>query len=127
MRKRDYGQEYLKDVGAKLASVEKRNAAKFVRAGAMIADAYEQDRLVHVYGGGGHTCLMIFEMFFRAGGLANINPIIGHDITPVCQALKYLEVERTTGYANCLIRYYGVGQRRPADHLPQHRHESHDD
>lgn len=110
MSKRDYGQEYLKDVGAKLASVEKRNAGKFVRAGAMIADAYEQDRLVHVYGGGGHTCLMIFEMFFRAGGLANINPIIGHDITPVCQALKYLEVERTTGYANCLIRYYGVGQ-----------------
>jgi uncharacterized phosphosugar-binding protein len=49
-------------------------------------------------------------MFFRAGGLANINPIIGHDITPVCQALKYLEVERTTGYANCLIRYYGVGR-----------------
>jgi uncharacterized phosphosugar-binding protein len=76
----------------------------------MIADAYEQDRLVHVYGGGGHTCLMIFEMFFRAGGLGNINPIIGHDITPVCQALKYLEVERTTGYANGLIRYYGVGK-----------------
>jgi len=110
MAKRNYGQEYLKDVSAKLALVESRNAGKFPRAGRMIADAYEQDRLVHVYGGGGHTCLMIFEMFFRAGGLANINPIIGHDITPVCQALKYLAVERTTGYANCLIRYYGVGR-----------------
>jgi len=108
MATRNYGQEYLKDVSGKLASVESRNAAKFARAGRMIADAYEQDRLVHVYGGGGHTCLMIFEMFFRAGGFANINPIIGHDITPVCQAMKYLEIERTTGYGNCLIRYYGV-------------------
>ena len=110
MARRNYGREYLGDVRKKLSSVESHNAKKFKQAGRMIADAYEQDRLVHVYGGGGHTCLMIFEMFFRAGGLANINPIIGHDITPVCQALKYLEVERTTGYANCLIRYYGVGK-----------------
>ena len=107
---RNYGREYLSDVRRRLASVESHNAKKFKRAGRMIADAYEADRLVHVYGGGGHTCLMIFEMFFRAGGLGNINPIIGHDITPVCQALKYLEVERTPGYANCLIRYYEVGR-----------------
>jgi uncharacterized phosphosugar-binding protein len=62
-----------------------------------------------VYGGGGHTVMMVFEMFFRAGGMANVNPIIGHDISPVCQALKYLEVERTTGYGACLVRYYEVG------------------
>jgi uncharacterized phosphosugar-binding protein len=75
----------------------------------MIAEAYAQDRLIHVYGGGGHTVMMVCEMFFRAGGLANVNPIFGHDISPLCQALKYLEVERTVGYANCLVRYYGVG------------------
>jgi uncharacterized phosphosugar-binding protein len=49
-------------------------------------------------------------MFFRAGGMANVNPIFGHDISPLCQALKYLEVERTVGYANCLVRYYGVSK-----------------
>ncbi|MBN2584816.1 MAG: sugar isomerase domain-containing protein [Planctomycetes bacterium] len=104
------GQAYLANVQAKVASVEKHQAENFGKAGAMIADAYAEDRLVHVYAGGGHTCLMICEMFFRAGGLANVNPIMGHDISPYCQALKYLEVERTTGYANCLIRYYGVSE-----------------
>lgn len=104
------GQAYLANVQGKLAAVEKRQAENLRKAGVMIADAYAADRLVHVYGGGGHTCMMVFEMFFRAGGLANINPIIGHDISPVCQSLKYLEVERTPGYANCLIRYYEVGQ-----------------
>jgi len=102
------GRAYLKNVQEKQASVEAHQAEHFRQAGRMIAEAYEQDRLVHVYAGGGHTCLMICEMFFRAGGLANVNPIMGHDISPFCQALKYLEVERTPGYANCLIRYYGV-------------------
>ncbi len=102
------GQAYLKDVQARMAAVEAHQAENFRKAGVMIADAYEQDRLIHVYGGGGHTVMMLVEMFFRAGGLANVNPIMGHDISPFCQALKYLEVERTTGYARCLIRYYDV-------------------
>ena len=106
----DLGQAYLKNVQSKLEAVEASQGSNLRKAGAMIADAFGQDRLVHVYGGGGHTCMMVFEMFFRAGGLANINPIIGHDISPVCQALKYLEVERTTGYGACLIRYYEVGK-----------------
>jgi uncharacterized phosphosugar-binding protein len=104
----DRGQAYLKDVQNRLASVEAHQAENLRKAGAMIADAYAADRLVHVYGGGGHTVLMLCEMFFRAGGLANVNPVMGHDISPFCQALKYLEVERTTGYARCLIRYYGL-------------------
>ena len=104
------GQAYLDNVTEKLNAVESSQAAKFRQAGEMIADAYGEDRLIHVYGGGGHTCLMVAEMFFRAGGLANVNPIMGHDISPWCQALKYLQIERTTGYANGLIRYYGVSE-----------------
>lgn len=110
MGTKERGQAYLANVQAKVASVESHQAENFRKAGTMIADAYAEDRLIHVYAGGGHTCLMICEMFFRAGGLANVNPIMGHDISPYCQALKYLEVERTPGYANCLIRYYGVSE-----------------
>jgi len=108
MSKKEIRENYLENVIGKLKSVEKHQVNNFRKAGEMIADAYQQDKLVHVYGGGGHTCLMVCEMFFRAGGLANINPIMGHDISPFCQALKYLEVERTTGYGRCLIKYYRV-------------------
>src|SRR5436190_3696063 len=100
--------EYLQNVQSKLAAVEASQADAIAKAGAMIADAYQADRLIHVYGGGGHTVMMVCEMFFRAGGLANVNPIFGHDISPLCQALKYLEIERTTGYGACLIRYYDL-------------------
>lgn len=110
MGTRERGQAYLANVQAKVKAVEASQADNFRKAGLMIAENYAEDRLLHVYAGGGHTCLMICEMFFRAGGLANVNPIMGHDISPFCQALKYLEVERTTGYGNCLIRYYGVSE-----------------
>lgn len=108
------GKSYLENVIDKLAQVESLQNDKFRQAGEMMADAYAQDRLIHVYGGGGHTVMMVCEMFFRAGGLANVNPIYGHDISPLCQALKYLEIERTTGYGACLIRYYDL---KPGDLL----------
>ena len=81
------GAAYLENVTGKLDAIESRQADNFRKAGEMIADAVQQDRLVHVYGGGGHTVMMLVEMFFRAGGLANVNPIMGHDISPFCQAL----------------------------------------
>src|SRR5262245_30542396 len=102
------GESYLHNVQSKLDAIEKSQSANFARAGAMIADAYEQDRLIHVYGGGGHTVMMVCEMFFRAGGLANVNPVYGHDISPLCQATKYIQIERQQGYGACLIRYYDV-------------------
>jgi uncharacterized phosphosugar-binding protein len=102
------GKTYLQNVTAKLQAAEMSQSQAIARAGAMMADAYEQDRLIHVYGGGGHTVMMVCEMFFRAGGLANVNPVYGHDISPLCQATKYIQIERITGYGACLIRYYDV-------------------
>src|SRR3954463_10531631 len=103
---------YLQNVQAKLNAVEASQAQAIKKAGAMMADAYQQDRLIHVSGGRGHTVMMVCEMFFRAGGLANINPIFGHDISPLCQALKYLEIERTTGYRSAPIRHQHPKKKR---------------
>lgn len=102
------GNAYLQNVQGKLDAIERSQAGNLRQAGAMMADAYAQDRLIHVYGGGGHTVMMVCEMFFRAGGLANVNPVYGHDISPLCQATKYIQIERTTGYGACLIRYYDL-------------------
>src|ERR1035437_8636358 len=56
--------------------------------------AIADDRLIHVYGGGGHTTLVMGEMFFRAGGLANINPIMETGLSVFNQALKSLALAR---------------------------------
>ncbi len=94
-----------------LANLEKVNAneGKNIEAAAkLMADAIEQDRLISVYGGGGHTTLCMGEMFFRAGGLANINPIMETGLTVFNQALKYLELERTVNYGGAIMKYYDL-------------------
>ena len=99
---------FLERVVADLERVEREQIGNILKAAELMTDAIAQDKLIHVYGGGGHTCLCICEMFFRAGGLACINPIMDIAISPFNQSLKYLEIERTVNYARGLIRYYGL-------------------
>jgi len=100
--------QFLELVVANLEKVENEQIGNIQRAAELMSDAIAQDKLIHVYGGGGHTCLCMCEMFFRAGGLACINPIMDIAISPFNQSLKYLEIERTVNYARGLIRYYGL-------------------
>ncbi len=77
-------------------------------AGTLMADAIAADKLISVYGGGGHTTLVMGEMFFRAGGLSNINPIMETGLSVFNQALKYLELERCVNYGASIVKYYDL-------------------
>ena len=81
-----------------------------LRAAGWMADACEQDRLIYLFGGGGHTCLVMHELFWRAGGLANICPMIDFSIHPVTPAYLYLGHERMHGVGNHIVSYYGVAE-----------------
>ena len=48
------------------------------------------------------------EMFFRAGGFSNINPIMESGISVFNQALKYLELERCVNFGRSVMRYYDL-------------------
>lgn len=102
----DYG--YLESIIANLQEVKERQEGNIRAAGKLMADAIAADRLIGVYGGGGHTTLVMGEMFFRAGGLANINPIMETGLSVFNQALKYLELERTENYGSAIMRYYDL-------------------
>lgn len=92
-------------------NIEKINAEQvdnIKKAACLMSDAIEGDKLINVYGGGGHTTLCMGEMFFRAGGLSNINPLMETGLSVFNQALKYLEFERTVNYGAAIIRYYDL-------------------
>lgn len=100
----DFG--YLQTAFRLLDRVVTEQAGAIREAAALMADAVEQDKLIHVYGGGGHTTLVMGEMFFRAGGFANINPIMETGISVFNQALKYLELERCENFGRSVMKYY---------------------
>ncbi|MDO5581129.1 MAG: SIS domain-containing protein [Planctomycetia bacterium] len=101
---KDFG--YLESTLAVLRRIEKEQQDNIEKAAGLMADAIAEDRLIHVYGGGGHTTLVMGEMFFRAGGLANINPIMETGLSVFNQAIKYLELERCVNYGRSIVKYF---------------------
>ena len=75
-----------------------------------MADAIAEDKLIYIFGGGGHTTLVMQELFWRAGGLANLCPMIDFSIHPVTPAYMYLSHERMHGVGNAIVDYYGVSK-----------------
>ena len=102
----DFG--YYKRIIENLEEINAKQGDNIIKAGALMADAIADDRLISVYGGGGHTTLPVGEMFFRAGGLACINPVMETGVSVFNQALKYLELERTVNYGGSIMRYYDL-------------------
>lgn len=100
--------EYFGKIVENLEKINKEQMENIKKAGKLLADAIEQDRLINVYAGGGHTTLCMGEMFFRAGGLSCINPIMETGLTVFNQALKYLELERTVNYGSAIVKYYDL-------------------
>lgn len=81
-----------------------------IRRGAtLMADVLEQNRLVHVFGTGGHSAMGAEELFFRAGGLVPINAILDEGVLLAHGALRSMLVERTPGYGNAVLNYHNLG------------------
>lgn len=99
---------YLDTIKKNLDLVKEKQSDNILKAAKLMADAIENDKLINVYGGGGHTTLCMGEMFFRAGGLCNINPIMETGLSVFNQALKYLELERTVNYGSAIMKYYDL-------------------
>ena len=102
----DFG--YYKSIIENLELVNKTQEENIKKAASLMVDAIAEDRLINVYGGGGHTTLCMGEMFFRAGGLSCINPIMETGLSVFNQALKYLELERTVNYGSAIMKYYDL-------------------
>ncbi len=102
----DFG--YFESLMDNFKKVNETQSENIKKAGELMAGAIADDKLISVYGGGGHTTLCMGEMFFRAGGLANINPIMETGLSVFNQALKYLEFERAVNYGDAIVRYYDL-------------------
>ena len=104
----DKSNGYLQKVIELLNKIENEQYDNIRAAATLMAEAIQNDRLIHVYGGGGHTTLPVGEMFFRAGGLCNINPCMETGLSVFNQAQKYLALERCVNYGRAIMEYYNL-------------------
>lgn len=110
----DHSSGYLPKAIELLQRVESEQYENLRAAARLMADAIQEDKLIHVYGGGGHTTLPVGEMFFRAGGLCNIDPCMETGLSVFNQARKYLALERCENYGRAILSYYDL---QPGDLL----------
>lgn len=100
---------YLDQVDKHLRRILTEESGTIRRAAELLADQVAADRLVHVYGPGGHSNLAAQEVFFRAGGLMHIAAILDEGTLLSNGALRSMAIERTPGYGRVVVEDHDLG------------------
>lgn len=74
----------------------------------LIVQSIKKDQLIHIFGTGGHSTMGATEMFWRAGTLAAINPLLDPCLLPGMGAKHSNLMERTEGLAPTILSAYEV-------------------
>lgn len=79
-------------------------------AATLVADTVAAGRVVFVGTGGAHGCMGIEELFYRAGGLACISPMLDGGVYLMYGALRTTKMERLHEYGRVVVDLYGVSE-----------------
>jgi uncharacterized phosphosugar-binding protein len=103
--------KYFDSLLAILAKISTEQSGAILQAGSLAATAIAAGGVVHTFGSG-HSHMISEEAFFRAGGLAPVNPILDDALIFLHGALESTRAERQSGYAATLLAREDV---RPID------------
>lgn len=100
---------YLAAVTSLMQSIHDEEKNALQTAAHKLAEQIAGDRLIYIFGPGGHSNLAAQELFFRAGGLMHINAILDEGTLLSNGALRSMAMERTPGYGRVVIENHGLG------------------
>lgn len=100
---------YLREVTALLERIHDEEFDAIGRAAEALAAQVRDNRLIHIFGPGGHSNLAAQEVFFRAGGLMHVSAILDEGTLLSNGALRSMAIERTPGYGRIVINDAGLG------------------
>jgi uncharacterized phosphosugar-binding protein len=98
---------YLEEARRALNRLASDEANSIRAAAAAVADALESGGVLHVFGAG-HSHILAEEAFYRAGGLAAINPILDRRLMFFDGVMASTYAERETGYAARILEQENV-------------------
>lgn len=102
----DLGGDYFTAVTTLMGRIRDEEPDAIARAADLMTEQIAADRLVHVYGPGGHSNLASQEIFFRAGGLMHISAMLDEGTLISSGALRSMAIERTPGYGRIVVDNY---------------------
>lgn len=99
--------EYIDGLLAILERIKREQAGNIKQAGQIIGEALAAGGIIHTFGTG-HSHIIAEEIFFRAGGIAAVNPILDERLIFLKGALESTRAERQSGLAHSLIELEDV-------------------
>jgi uncharacterized phosphosugar-binding protein len=94
--------EYIGGLQAVLERIKSTQANNIKEAGLFVADSLSAGGIIHTFGTG-HSHLIADEAFFRAGGIAAVNPILHERLIFLHGALESTRSEQESGFARELL------------------------
>ncbi|MDX8365972.1 SIS domain-containing protein [Cytobacillus sp. IB215665] len=98
--------QYLDEVEKKLQKV-RENEQMIKKASEIIAKSLEQDGIIHIFGCG-HSHIISEEIFYRAGGLASVNPILIEDLMLFKGPVRSSMLERVNNFIETNLEKYHI-------------------
>ena len=101
---------YLNEIITVLGRIETEEAEALAKATALVAKTIEQGGLIFTFGCG-HSHLPGLDAFYRAGGLANVSPMLDTDLMLHNGAAKSSRMEKMSGIAREVFRRYTLTEK----------------
>lgn len=96
---------FFDKIHAILREVEETQSEALLQAARISADSIANNGLIHVFGAG-HSHILAEEVFFRAGGLIQVNAILDAGLMLHVSASGSTDLERLEGYAPIVLKRY---------------------
>jgi uncharacterized phosphosugar-binding protein len=97
--------EYLRKIITCLEQIEKDEKEQLDAVSRLVADTIKNDGIIFTFGCG-HSHLPGLDAFYRAGGLANVSPMLDTDLMLHNGAAKSSRMEKMSGLAPEIFRRY---------------------
>lgn len=108
--KQEVMQEFFDQVVGYMVRIKDEERERIGTAAKLIADQIERDKLVYIWGPGGHSNINAMEIFVRAGGLMHVSAILDEGTSIAHGAMRSMAIERTPGYGKIVIEDNRVGE-----------------
>lgn len=99
--------EYFENLQRIIERISTEQSDNIEAAARAVADTLEKGGRIHTFGTG-HSHMLAEEIFYRAGGLVNVNPILETGLMLHESASKSTALERLEGYGEILFDMHGI-------------------
>lgn len=101
---------YLEEIIKILKRIEQEEKESMQAVSEKVAQVIKDGGLIYAFGCG-HSHLPALDAFYRAGGLANVSPILDADLMLFNGAAKSSRMEKMSGISNPLFKRYAITEK----------------